>query len=175
MFNAEDTEEMNMVSKRDLFHSKSALTTIVPGRGELTTPDPKIDARFTPMQHSEVGSGAPVSIENSINKLYDQAEAQRNGQTRAPRVKDLISYAEVRQQSKDRRKQQNAVKNLALNFQKFKNSQDESQQIMRNQMLIVDSIEHEIQRSQNDLKQSYHHEDSSMPSNGHNATKEISQ
>ena len=115
------------------------------------------------MQHSEVGSGAPVSMENSISKLYDQFEAQRNGQIRAPRVKDLISYAEVRQQSKDRRKQQNAVKNLALNFQKFKTSQDESQQNMRNQMLIVDSIEHEIQKSSHDLKQ-LHDEDT--PLNG---------
>ena len=77
----------------------------MPGFGELATPEAKMDIRFTPIQHSGAGSGVLVSLESSVGRLNEQSEAHRNGQARAPQVKDLINYAEVRQQSKDRRKQ----------------------------------------------------------------------
>ena len=44
-------------------------------------------------QHSKTNSGALISVD-VIQKDYN--ELQRNDPARGPRVKDLISYAEVR-------------------------------------------------------------------------------
>ena len=71
-------------------------------------------------------------------------------------MKELLSYADVRKQSKDKR---HAVKNLAQNFLQFKNNHLKSSEAqLSTQMLIVDSLEQEfaqkkrIERSRSDMK-----------------------
>jgi len=62
---------------------------------------------------------------NARNGIYGATTADKrsNGQRGASReFKEMLSYADIRKVSKDKRKHANAVRNLVENFNKFKES-----------------------------------------------------
>jgi hypothetical protein len=99
---------------------------------------PQVESREKPMLDSRTSafdrkqSYAPSLLETAnktvapIIQTNPTRNSISNNRDRA-KVKELISYAAARNQSKDKRKKQNAVHNLATTFEHFKSAEMNSQ------------------------------------------------